>query len=76
MKLGVWIPNCRHLATPEIIRPRRCGLSSSATTRLGQRPRGGAARERQNFGETIFDPLVTLGVIAGATSACALAPPC
>ncbi|MFL5219872.1 MAG: LLM class flavin-dependent oxidoreductase, partial [Microvirga sp.] len=69
MKLGVWIPNCRHLATPEIIkttavRAEELGYDSAWVSDHVVVPRANI----KNFGETIFDPLVTLGVIAGATS--------
>ena len=69
MKFGVWIPTCRHLATAEVIR-----RSAVRTEQLGYDsvwvsdhvvvPNANIV----NFGETIFDPLVTLGVLAGATS--------
>ena len=68
MRFGVWVPNCRHLATPDIIR----GTAVRAET-LGYEsvwvsdhvvvPRANVG----NFGRAVFDPLVTLGVVAGAT---------
>ena len=69
MKFGVWIPNCRHLATPEIIRTaavraEQLGYDSAWVSDHVVVPRANI----KNFGETIFDPLVTLGVLAGATS--------
>jgi len=69
VKLGVWIPNCRHLATPQIIktaavRAEQLGYDSAWVSDHVVVPRANI----KNFGETIFDPLVTLGVIAGATS--------
>jgi probable F420-dependent oxidoreductase len=69
MKFGVWIPNCRHLATPEIIRgaavrAEQLGYDSVWVSDHVVVPDANIV----NFGETIFDPLVTLGVIAGATS--------
>jgi probable F420-dependent oxidoreductase len=69
MKFGVWIPNCRHLATPEIIRTaavraEQLGYDSAWVSDHVVVPRANI----RNFGETIFDPLVTLGVLAGATS--------
>src|SRR6185503_15505387 len=69
VKLGVWIPNCRHLATPAIIRStairaEQLGYESVWVSDHVVVPRANIV----NFGETIFDPLVTLGVIAGATS--------
>ena len=68
MKIGVWIPNCRHLATPETIRgaavrAEQLGYDSVWVSDHVVVPRANVA----NFGEAIFDPLVTLGVIAGAT---------
>ena len=68
MKFGVWIPNCRHLATPEIIRDtavraEQLGYDSVWVSDHVVVPRANI----KNFGETVFDPLVTLGVIAGAT---------
>ena len=69
MNFGVWIPNCRHLATPETIkttavRAEQLGydsvwVSDHVVVPLANIP---------NFGETVFDPLVTLAVVAGATS--------
>src|SRR5687768_14767759 len=69
MKLGVWIPNCRHLATPQIIRSaavraEQLGYDSVWVSDHVVVPNANVV----NFGETVFDPLVTLGVIAGATS--------
>ncbi len=47
MQVGVWIPNCRHLATPEIIR-HTAVRAEAARLRLGvgERSRGGARRQR------------------------------
>jgi probable F420-dependent oxidoreductase len=69
MKIGVWIPNCRHLATPQIIRSaavraEQLGYDSVWVSDHVVVPHANVA----NFGETVFDPLVTLGVIAGATA--------
>jgi len=69
MKFGVWIPNCRHLATPEnirgaAVRAEQLGYDSVWVSDHVVVPNANVV----NFGETIFDPLVTLGVIAGATS--------
>jgi len=69
MKFGVWIPNCRHLATPDIIRgaavrAEQLGYDSVWVSDHVVVPNANIV----NFGETIFDPLVTLGVLAGATS--------
>ena len=68
MNFGVWIPNCRHLATPEIIRSagvraEQLGYDAVWVSDHVVVPRANIA----NFGETVFDPLVTLGVLAGAT---------
>ena len=69
MNFGVWIPNCRHLATPDIIRStavraEQLGYDSVWVSDHVVVPQANVV----NFGETIFDPLVTLAVIAGATS--------
>ena len=69
MKFGVWIPTCRHLATAEIIRhsavrAEQLGYDSVWVSDHVVVPNANIV----NFGETIFDPLVTLGVLAGATS--------
>ena len=69
MNFGVWIPNCRHLATPDLIRgaavrAEQLGYDSVWVSDHVVVPHANVV----NFGETIFDPLVTLGVIAGATS--------
>jgi len=69
MKFGVWIPNCRHLATPDIIRgsavrAEQLGYDSVWVSDHVVVPNANIV----NFGETVFDPLVTLGVLAGATS--------
>ena len=68
MKFGVWLPNCRHLATPKIIRgtavrAEELGYDSVWVSDHVVVPRANIP----NFGTTIFDPLVTLGVVAGAT---------
>src|SRR5262245_18517826 len=69
MKFGVWIPNCRHLATPDIIRAsavraEQLGYDSVWVSDHVVVPEANV----KNFGERVFDPLTTLGVIAGATS--------
>jgi probable F420-dependent oxidoreductase len=69
MNFGVWIPNCRHLATPDIIRgtavrAEQLGYDSVWVSDHVVTPLANIV----NFGETIFDPLVTLAVVAGATS--------
>src|SRR5262250_1917009 len=68
MQVGVWIPNCRHLATPENIRgaagrAEELGYDSVWVSDHVVVPHANVV----NFGETIFDPLVTLALIAGAT---------
>jgi probable F420-dependent oxidoreductase len=68
MKFGVWLPNCRHLATPDIIRDtavraEALGYDSVWVSDHVVVPRANI----RNFGETIFDPVVTLAVAAGAT---------
>jgi probable F420-dependent oxidoreductase len=69
MNVGVWIPNCRHLATPEIIRgtavrAEHLGYDSVWVSDHVVVPQAHVV----NFGETVYDPLVTLAVAAGATS--------
>jgi probable F420-dependent oxidoreductase len=69
MKFGVWIPNCRHLATADVIRgtavrAEQLGYESVWVSDHVVVPRANIV----NFGETVFDPLVTLAVVAGATS--------
>ncbi|MFI5375816.1 MAG: LLM class flavin-dependent oxidoreductase, partial [Candidatus Rokuibacteriota bacterium] len=69
MRFGIWLPNCRHLATPAIIRhaavrAEQLGYDSVWVSDHVVVPRANVG----NFGETIFDPLITLGVVAGATS--------
>jgi len=69
VNVGVWIPNCRHLATPEIIRStavraEQLGYDSIWVSDHVVVPHANVV----NFGETVFDPLVTLAVLAGTTS--------
>jgi probable F420-dependent oxidoreductase len=69
MRFGVWIPNCRHLATPDVIRTtavraEQVGYDSVWVSDHVVVPRANVV----NFGETVFDPFVTLAVAAGATS--------
>ena len=69
MQAGVWIPNCRHLATPEIIRhtavrAEQLGYDSVWVSDHVVVPDANVDR----IGAGIFDPLVTLAVAAGATS--------
>jgi len=68
MNFGVWLPNCRHLATPDIIRgaavrAEQLGYDSVWVSDHVVVPHANIV----NFGETVFDPLVTLAVVAGAT---------
>src|SRR5215471_8497550 len=68
MQVGVWIPNCRHLATPEnirgaAVRAEELGYDSVWVSDHVVVPHANVV----NFGQTIFDPLVTLALIAGAT---------
>ena len=68
MKFGVWIPNCRHLATPENIRDTAVRAEQLGYDSVWVSDHVVVPRENiKNFGETVFDPLVTLAVIAGAT---------
>ena len=69
MHVGVWLPNCRHLATPEIIRHTavragQLGYDSVWVSDHVVVPNANVDR----IGEAIYDPLVTLAVVAGATS--------
>jgi len=68
MKFGVWVPNCRHLATPEIIRTtavraEQLGYDSVWVSDHVVVPRANIGY----LGEGVFDPLMTLEVAAGAT---------
>jgi probable F420-dependent oxidoreductase len=69
MHFGVWIPNVRHLAVPAVMRrtamrAEQLGYESVWVSDHVVVP----AANVKNFGRTVFDPLVTLGVLAGATS--------
>ena len=69
MKFGIWIPNCRDLATPEIIRhtavrAEQLGYDSIFVSDHVVVPNAYVDR----FGAGIYDPLITLSVLAGATS--------
>ena len=69
MKFGVWLHNCRHLATAEVIRAtallaERTGYDSIWVSDHVIVPHG----YEQRFGTAVFDPLITLAVAAGATS--------
>ena len=68
MKLGVWIPNCRHLATPDVmrstaVRAEELGYDSVWVSDHVIVPHANVV----NFGQAVFDPFITLSVIAGAT---------
>jgi probable F420-dependent oxidoreductase len=68
MNFGVWIPNCRHLASPEVIhrtaaRAETLGYESVWVSDHVVVPHANV----RNFGEAVYDPLVTLAVVAGAT---------
>jgi probable F420-dependent oxidoreductase len=68
MQVGVWLPNCRHLATPEIIRrtavrAEELGYDSVWVSDHVVVPEATVDR----IGAGIYDPLVTLAVAAGAT---------
>ena len=74
MKVGIWIPNCRDLATPEIIRrtavrAEELGYDSVFVSDHVVVPNAYVDR----FGAGIYDPLITLSVLAGATSSVLLA---
>jgi probable F420-dependent oxidoreductase len=69
MQVGVWIPNCRHLATPDMIRhtavrAEQLGYDSVWVSDHVVVPNANVDR----LGATIYDPLITLAVAAGTTS--------
>jgi probable F420-dependent oxidoreductase len=69
MDFGIWLPNCRHLATPDVIRgtavrAEQLGYDSVWVSDHVVVPDANVV----NFGRTIFDPLVTLAVVAGSTT--------
>lgn len=69
MQFGVWIPNCRHLAAPDLIRrtavrAEQLGYDSVWVSDHVVVPNAHLER----FGAAIYDPLITLAVAAGATS--------
>ena len=69
MRFGIWIPNCRDLATPEIIRrtavrAEQLGYDSIWVSDHVVVPNVYV----QRFGAAMYDPLITLAVAAGATS--------
>jgi probable F420-dependent oxidoreductase len=69
MRFGVWIPNVRHLAHSHIIRSAAVRAEQLGYDSVWASDHVVVPRENvKNFGETVFDPLVTLSVIAGATS--------
>lgn len=68
MNFGVWIPNCRHLAIPDVIRntavrAEALGYDSVWVSDHVLTPNANIG----NFGAAVFDPFVTLAVAAGAT---------
>jgi probable F420-dependent oxidoreductase len=68
MKFGIWIPNCRDLATPDVIvntavRAEQLGYDSVFVSDHVVVPNAYVER----FGAAIYDPLITLSVLAGAT---------
>ena len=68
MRFGVWVPNCRHLATVEVIRATAVRAEALGYDSLWVSDHVVVPRANvKNFGETVFDPLVTLAVMAGAT---------
>lgn len=69
MEFGVWIPNCRHLATPEIIRRTASRAEQLGYDSVWVSDHVVVPRARIGYlGESVFDPLMTLAVVAGATS--------
>ena len=69
MQFGVWIPNCRHLATPDVIRAAAVRAEELGYDSVWVSDHVIVPNDKiGNFGRAIFDPFVTLGVIAGATS--------
>src|SRR3990172_235408 len=76
MKFVVWLPNCRHLATPDVIRgtavrAEQLGYDSVWVSDHVVVPHANVV----NFGETVFDPLVTLALVARVTRPRPLRPP-
>jgi probable F420-dependent oxidoreductase len=68
MKLGVWIPNCRHLATPEIIRRTAVRAEELGYDSVWVSDHVVVPNAHVGYlGEGVFDPLVTLALAAGAT---------
>jgi probable F420-dependent oxidoreductase len=68
MRFGVWLPNCRHLATPDILRATAVRAESLGYDSVWVSDHVVVPRANiKNFGETIFDPLITLAMAAGAT---------
>src|SRR5690242_6238654 len=68
MRFGIWVPNCRDLATPDIIvktalRAEQLGYDSVFVSDHVVVPNAYVDR----FGGAIYDPLITLSVLAGAT---------
>src|SRR4029079_14723525 len=68
MRFGIWVPNCRDLATPDIIvktalTAEQLGYDSVFVSDHVVVPNAYVDR----FGAAIYDPLITLSVLAGAT---------
>jgi probable F420-dependent oxidoreductase len=69
MNVGVWMPNCRHLATPEIIRATAVRAEQLGYDSVWVSDHVVVPNDNVGYlGEGMFDPLVTLAVAAGATS--------
>jgi probable F420-dependent oxidoreductase len=69
MKFGIWIPNCRHLATPEIIRHTAVRAEELAYASVFVSDHVVVPNAYvDRFGAGIYDPLITLSVLAGATN--------
>ena len=69
MDIGVWLPNCRHLAISDLIRrtaarAEELGYDSLWVSDHVVVPNANIV----NFGETVYDPFVTLSVAAGLTN--------
>ena len=68
MEIGVWLPNCRHLAVSAVIRrtaarAEELGFDSLWVSDHVIVPNANIV----NFGETVYDPFVTLSLAAGLT---------
>src|SRR3712207_1390628 len=68
MEFGVWLPNCRHLAISDVIRTAAVRAEELGYDSVWVSDHVVVPEENvRNFGETVFDPFVTLSVAAGAT---------